>query len=210
MAAIAKHDEPRFLPTFTQNDLITHLLTTLNNAGPPYLSSDALATCFQETIRPTSLPLTFLHLAAARERLAESILKRKQAIVGQGCAPPHINIGEEAMMTTSPTLDQFLAEISRILHERNALQLQDYLVIEPPYRDLYNAMITEIRHVFPKGSEGNLEAKCSAALPEARDGEDGQPWTAFSKFMVQYLGFLRDVNIANLLDTYNLLTELVQ
>jgi len=210
MAAIAKHDEPRCLPTFTQNDLISHLLITLNNAAPPYLSSDALATCFQETIRPTSLPLTFLHLAAARERLAESILKCKKAIVEQGCAPPHVYISEDQMMTTAPTLDQFLGEISRILREKNAVQLQDYLVIEPPYRDLYNAMITEIRHVFPKGSEGTLEVKCSAALPEARNGEDGAPWTAFSTFMVQYLGFLRDVNIANLLDTYNLLSELVQ
>lgn len=206
MAAVAKHDGPRF----THHDLITHLLTTLNNAGPPYLSSDALATCFQDTIRPTSLPLTFLHLAAARERLADSILKCKQAIVEESCAAIHTNISEEAVMSTTPTLDQFVSEISSILHEKNGLQLQNYLVIEPPYQDLYNTMITEIRHVFPKGSEAALEVKCSAALIEARDKDDGLPWTSFSKLMVQYFGFLRDVNIDNLLETYNLLSELLQ
>lgn len=111
---------------------------------------------------------------------------------------------------STPTLNQFLGEIARIIREHNGQQLQDYLVIEPPYRDLYNAMILEIRQSFPAGSEDGLEEKCSRALPEAREGLDGASWTSFVKFITQYFVFLRDVSIQNLLDTYNLLSELVQ
>jgi nuclear mRNA export protein PCID2/THP1 len=115
-------------------------------------------------------------------------------------------------ITQVPTLVQFLGEISKILRQQNAAQLQDYLVIEPPYGDLYNVMITELRNVFPKDAdqEDVLEEICSGALPEAREGIDGATWTAFIKFIVQYFIFIRDVNIENLLDTYNLLSELVQ
>lgn len=113
-------------------------------------------------------------------------------------------------MTSTSTLEQFISEISKILREKDALKLQDYLIIEPPYSNIYNAMIGELRHAFPKGTEDRLDAKCSSGLPEARNGEDDAPWTAFVKFMVQYFCFLRDVNIENLLDTYNLLSDLVQ
>lgn len=113
-------------------------------------------------------------------------------------------------MAFTAVLDQFLLETSRILRDRDGAQLQDYLLIEPPYKQIYNSMIAELRATHPRGTEDKLEVKCGEALPEARNGEDGIPWTAFLKFMVQYLGFIRDVNIQNLLDTYNLLSELVQ
>lgn len=109
------------------------------------------------------------------------------------------------------TIDRFLGEISRIIREKNAQQLREYLVIEPPYADTYNTLISELRRVYQKGREDALEAKCSAALPEARDGIDGSSsWTAFVKFVVQYFSFLRDVDVGNLLETYNLLSELLQ
>lgn len=110
----------------------------------------------------------------------------------------------------TPIVDQFLGEISRIIREENGLQLQDYLVVEPPYGDLYQTMIGEIRKTFSKGAEDVLEKKCEAAIPEARGGGETASWSAFVKFMVQYLGFLRDVDTQNLLETYNLLNELVQ
>lgn len=110
----------------------------------------------------------------------------------------------------TPTVDQFLTEISRIVREQNSLQLQDYLVVEPPYGQTYQSMIRELRQVFPKGSETALEAKCEGTIPEAQGNAETGSWSAFIKFMVQYLTFLRDVNTQNLLETYNLLNELVQ
>ncbi|KAB8346151.1 hypothetical protein FH972_023197 [Carpinus fangiana] len=113
-------------------------------------------------------------------------------------------------MAGTPTVDQFLTEISAILRTKNASKLREYLIIEPPYNELYHKIIGETRQAYPRGNEDALEAKCSNALPEARDGEDGSSWTMFVRLMVAYFGFLRDVNIDNLLDTYNLLGELVQ
>ena len=113
-------------------------------------------------------------------------------------------------MATS-TLDKFLSEISNLLRSKNGLKLRDYLVIEPPFAQIYNQLITEIRSTYPKGQEDGLETKCSNALPEARDGVDGSAsWTAFIKFMVQYFNFLREVDVSNLLETYNQLSELLQ
>lgn len=113
-------------------------------------------------------------------------------------------------MAATQTCDRFLAEVSRLLREKNAAQLQEYLIIEPPYPEQYVIIQREVRNAFPKGKEDALLNKCTTALPEARNGEDDATWTAFINFMVQYFAFLRDVNVENLLDTYDHLAELVQ
>lgn len=111
----------------------------------------------------------------------------------------------------TPTLNTFLSEVSRIIRERNAAQLEDFLRIEPPFSQHYQTLIQEIRQAYPRGNEEALEKKCETAIPEAAGGDLGvASWTAFIKFMVQYFGFLRDVDIGNLLETYNQLSELVQ
>ena len=113
-------------------------------------------------------------------------------------------------MTTTPTLDRFLHEISSLLQQKEGDRLQEYLIIEPPYSEQYQKIVQELRNAFPKGTEDTLEQKCSSALPTARLGEDDAPWTAFLKFIVQYFVFLRDVNVSNLFDTFTILSELVQ
>jgi len=106
--------------------------------------------------------------------------------------------------------DQFLSEIGKIIEAKDGQQLRDYLVIEPPYGDLYASMISELRHGFPRGSETILETRCASYLAVTLGSDEDLPWSAFVKFMVHYLGFLRDVDTNNLLDTYNSLSELVQ
>lgn len=110
----------------------------------------------------------------------------------------------------TPTLDKFLSEISRLIRDRNAAELQNYLALEPPYGQLYEVMISEIRRSYPKGNEEALEKKCEALIPAVAGGGEVASWTAFTKFMVQYMCFLRDASQQNLLETYNLLSELVQ
>lgn len=111
----------------------------------------------------------------------------------------------------TPTVDSFLGGISQLLRQKNADELRNYLVIEPPYADSYNTIVREVRQVYAKGREEGLDEKCVRLLPEASEGIDGGPtWTAFVKFMVQYFCFLRDVDVGNLLETYNLLSELQQ
>jgi len=114
------------------------------------------------------------------------------------------------MANSAPTVRQFLGEISRIIQDRNGAQLKDYLVIEPPYSEIYNTMIHELRHTYPKDREDALEDVCSSALPLAREGWEGATWTHLIRFMVRYFGFIRDVDISNLLFTYQLLSDLLK
>lgn len=119
------------------------------------------------------------------------------------------------MTAQTSTLDRFLSEISRLLRTQDGAELCSYLIIEPPYSNIYNALIVELRASYARSGSNNasndaLELKVHDSIPEARDGQDGATtWTAFIKFMSGYLGFLRDVDINNLYDTYGLLSELL-
>ncbi|KAH0360491.1 hypothetical protein KCU65_g9380, partial [Aureobasidium melanogenum] len=115
----------------------------------------------------------------------------------------------------TPTLDQFLSEINRITLSKDSSQLSQYLVIEPPYAPSYNTIINELRKVFPKGSNDSdtaLEKKINKAVKVIDGGDDVEvaSWSAFSRFMVLYFGFLRDVDVGNLLETFGLLSEVLQ
>ncbi|KAF2807743.1 uncharacterized protein BDZ99DRAFT_522363 [Mytilinidion resinicola] len=110
----------------------------------------------------------------------------------------------------TPVLDKFLGEVDRIVRDKNGVELQAFLVIEPPFNSLYEAMIAEMRKIYPKGKEGALEQRCSRMLKEAGEDAEGATWTIFVKFMANYLSFIRDVDPSNLLETYNILSELQQ
>ena len=127
----------------------------------------------------------------------------------------------------SSTLGRFLAEINRILNERDAARLMDYLVIEPPYSASYTEMITELRREYPRhGNAGHrngdseLERLCERELRDVLSSDStvgsssggGMGWSAFGKFLVQYFVFLREVDVrgGHLLETYNLLSEVLQ
>lgn len=117
---------------------------------------------------------------------------------------------EQVGNMAAPVLGQFLGFINGFIHARNEAELASYLTLEPPFGDLYMSMIQELKQTYAKGNEEALEEKCSRGLPAAREGADGTPWTPFVKFMVQYLGYLRDVDAdpTKYLQTYELLSEL--
>ena len=109
-----------------------------------------------------------------------------------------------------PTLDQFLGEIAGIIKEKNGVQLQEYLIYEPPLPPLYNKIVSEIKQFYPSTSEKALENKCISFIPEYDDGDDGGSRTSFVMFMVKYFAFLRDVNVDNLIETHDLLKALLK
>lgn len=117
----------------------------------------------------------------------------------------------------TPMLDRFLEQVSQLIAAKDATELAAYLIIEPPYADSYNVVIRELRQRHPKGDSSNsaLEAKCDETLRAIRQGGDGalgysSGWTAFARFIVVYLCFLRDVNVQDLLATYNLMSDLLE
>ena len=109
-----------------------------------------------------------------------------------------------------PTLDQFLTEIAGIIKDKNGIQLQEYLIYEPPLPPLYNKIVSEIKQFYPSTSQKALENKCISFIPEYDEGEDSGSRTSFVIFMVKYFAFLRDVNTDNLIETYDLLKALLK
>lgn len=113
-----------------------------------------------------------------------------------------------AAMNT-PVLDNFLASVAELVRDRDGPKLQDYLQIEPPLPEIYHTMVDELKSHYPAGPQGDAELlkRCETLVPRARAGS---PWTPFPVFMKLYLTFLRDVNVENLLETYNLLKGLLK
>lgn len=194
-------------PTESASTLATLIHALDGICGPPLpqelLDSYILFICPCEQDQES-----FLHLSKIRVGLTRAIIEAKLALQADATKQLSKSPGPKSMATTQ-TVDRFIAEIANIVRAKNAPQLKDFLIIEPPYSQLYSEMITELQQAYPKGKEDVLEAKCSLLFSHLSEGEDTQ-WTAFTKFMVQYCCFLRDVDLRNLLDTYNLLAELVQ
>ncbi|KAL2787083.1 hypothetical protein BJX66DRAFT_311719 [Aspergillus keveii] len=105
-------------------------------------------------------------------------------------------------------LDRFLVSLAEIVRDRDGAKLQDFLQIEPPLPDVYGQMVDELRQQYPNGSpkEVDLQRRCEGLVPKTAGSSS---WTAFPTFMKLYFCFLRDVNVENLLETYNMLKVLL-
>lgn len=112
-------------------------------------------------------------------------------------------------MDAANKLDQFLPGIDSIIKQRDGQQLCEWLVVDPPFSETYQAMILQLQSIEVDDDDDDddmFESKCRAALEEV----DSQQWGAFIPFIVQYLLFLRDIDVDNLLEAYDLLSELLQ
>ncbi|KAL4926399.1 uncharacterized protein BDV17DRAFT_283340 [Aspergillus undulatus] len=105
-------------------------------------------------------------------------------------------------------LDRFLTSLAEIVRDRDGAKFQDFLQIEPPLPQVYSEMVNELRQKYPNGSpkEADLLRKCEVLVPKSKGGS---AWTAFPTFMKLYFSFLRDVNVENLLETYDMLKGLL-
>ncbi|KAL4972203.1 hypothetical protein BDW66DRAFT_164324 [Aspergillus desertorum] len=111
-------------------------------------------------------------------------------------------------LQSTPVLDRFISSLAEIVRDRDGVKLQDFLQIEPPLPDVYRQMVDELRDKYPSGSpkEAELLRWCEGLVPKSKGGS---AWTAFPTFMRLYLCFLRDVNVDNLLETYDMLKVLL-
>lgn len=106
----------------------------------------------------------------------------------------------------TPVVDSFISSIADLIRNRDGAKLQDFLQIEPPLPPVYHDMIAEMRKQYPQNGKNDdqLLGKCESVVPS------GGSWSAFPIFLRQYFTFLRDVNVENLLDTYDLLKALLK
>lgn len=110
-------------------------------------------------------------------------------------------------ITMATVLDQFLAGIGDLVKRRDGAKLQDFLQIEPPLPDIYRQMVNELRQRYPSEQDAELQRRCEGLVSRAKGGS---PWPAFPIFMKLYFAFLRDVNVDNLLETYDMLKGLLK
>lgn len=112
------------------------------------------------------------------------------------------------MAGQTPVLDEFLRSVAELIQTRDGAKLQDYLQLEPPLSDIYQRMIHELRQRYP-GPQGDNELlqRCENLVPHTKGSSS---WSAFPTFMKLYFAFIRDVNLENLLETYNLLKSLLK
>ncbi|KAJ5261039.1 hypothetical protein N7478_011634 [Penicillium angulare] len=112
------------------------------------------------------------------------------------------------MAPQTPILDKFLGSVAELVQSRDGRKLQDFLQIEPPLSEIYQRMIEELRQRYQPGpqSDGELQQRCETLVPRTKGSSS---WSAFPTFMKLYFSFLRDVNVDNLLETYNMLRALL-
>lgn len=110
---------------------------------------------------------------------------------------------------SSSIIDRFLAEIADIVKSENGPKLKEYLILEPPFPELYTQIITELRQTYPVFNQGALESKITAFIPEYDESEDGGSRSTFISFMSKYLIFIRDVDVDSLLETHDMLKSLL-
>lgn len=92
--------------------------------------------------------------------------------------------------------DEFLLSISGFLRAKDAAQLQQWLVVEPPLADAYVELSRELKTI-----------DIDKAV-EKIDNDDA--WPGFIAFMTLYLEFFRGVDYGNLMDTHTQLSVLVK
>lgn len=113
------------------------------------------------------------------------------------------------MAQPTPVLGEFLSGLAQLVQNRDGTKLQDFLQIEPPLSPIYQRMVEELRQHYPAGPEADaeLQQRCEGLVPRSKGAST---WSAFPTFMRLYFSFLRDVNVDNLLETYNLLKVLLK
>ena len=111
---------------------------------------------------------------------------------------------------STPLTDEFVSAISSFLQAQDAAQLRSYMLVEPPFPDIYSQLTVELRSAFPDKDDKAIEKKCLTLIPEDPDNARGTIRPSFVAFIKEYLKYLRDVNFDNLLETHDLLGALVK
>ncbi|KAI4258715.1 MAG: hypothetical protein L6R42_004947 [Xanthoria sp. 1 TBL-2021] len=112
-------------------------------------------------------------------------------------------------MMATPTVDQFLDGIARLMKQKDGAQIQDFLHYEPPWPPIYERMVAELRQTYTAAEHNGLERKCSSALPPHEEGDGGGSFTSFISFVAKYFAFIRDVDVSQLLETHDKLKALL-
>jgi hypothetical protein len=103
-------------------------------------------------------------------------------------------------------LKQYLGLINQAIAANNGAQLWSLLPIEPPFSDDYQNLLNDVFSTY--SDAGALkDAIRNGVSAVAKDDKDA--WAAFPEFLQTYFNFIRTVNPADLLSTYEKLSNLI-
>lgn len=113
---------------------------------------------------------------------------------------------------------QFCQSVNVAISNRNALEIQSILLLEPPFPPIYAELIAELHREYPahdNGSQDKLEKVIQAGVTETGEGQDeeGRPiqnWTPMISFLASWLTFIRDVDTSQLLKAYEAMSNVQQ
>jgi hypothetical protein len=106
--------------------------------------------------------------------------------------------------------------VNSAIQARNAEQLGSIVLLEPPFPSDHEELIVSLRNNYPESnesSENRLDELIRKVVTETADYQDAdgsivQSWSAMVTFLVRWMTFLRDLDIDNLLHTYQRLAGL--
>lgn len=108
-------------------------------------------------------------------------------------------------------IDPFIQTLDGFIKSRDGEGLASCFVLEPNSQGLfdapYPALIQEVRR---STSQDQLESYCASKLTSVNADAGEAQWYDFVRFTATYLRYLTQVNPSNLLQTFNLLSDLVQ
>jgi hypothetical protein len=114
---------------------------------------------------------------------------------------------EQTKMAKSALLSQFIGLLNMAIAGQNGELLKSVLPIEPPFKSDFVKLIDD---VFTRYSDlDSLKEDLKLGIPVAAQ-DDKDAWQAFPDFLVDWLGFIRTVNVENLLETYDMLSNLIK
>lgn len=106
--------------------------------------------------------------------------------------------------------------VNDAIKSQNAAQLASIVLLEPPFPPVYEELVQSLQNSYPQNasnSESRLDQLVRRVVTETAEYEDeqGKPvqgWNAMVTFLVGWMTFLRDMDLANLLHTYQGLKDL--
>ncbi|GAB7365991.1 hypothetical protein MBLNU230_g7318t1 [Neophaeotheca triangularis] len=125
----------------------------------------------------------------------------------------NFNTAAGAALPPMPTVEQFASEINNIIKARDGTKLADFMTLYPQNMSgPYLQMRQQLQQVYDANLAGELEAKIQSLLPATEETSDHGAFRQFTRFLVQYFEYLKDVTLdeSKYIAAYELMTQLQQ
>jgi hypothetical protein len=110
------------------------------------------------------------------------------------------------MASQAPLFGQFAGLLNGAIQSQDGDALCKLLPIEPPFNADYARLLDEVFSVFDSDDSFKDSIRTEIAVVAS---DDKDAWHAFADFLATYFDFIHDVDIENLLRTYEQLSNLL-